>query len=323
VHLKDQRVAIYARYSTDRQNPRSIEDQVRLCRERVERDGGTVAEVFSDAAISGSVSSRPGIDALLAAVRARAVTTVVVEDLSRVGRNQLATLSLLEQLRSHGARLLALDGFDTGGDSTQAMVMSSVKTMMGELYLSELRDRTRRGMRGLFEQGLSTGGRTYGYRSIAAGEHKRLELDEAEAAVVRRIFAEHIAGKSQRAIARELNADHVPSARGGRWSSLSVRELVRNERYRGVVVFGQREWRRGEGGKRVAVQRPRAEWKRTTLPELRIIDDATWHAAQERAQSVRRQHVTGARPKTNAYPLSGLLECGTCGALMIVVGGGR
>ena len=47
------RVAIYARYSSDLQSETSIDDQVRLCRERAKRDGMTVAEVFTDYAISG------------------------------------------------------------------------------------------------------------------------------------------------------------------------------------------------------------------------------------------------------------------------------
>ena len=50
------RAVIYARYSTDLQSAASVDDQVRLCRERVEHENGTVIEIYADHAISGSIS---------------------------------------------------------------------------------------------------------------------------------------------------------------------------------------------------------------------------------------------------------------------------
>jgi site-specific DNA recombinase len=325
VRLEGQRVAVYARYSTDKQNPRSIDDQVRMCRERVEQLGGTVAYVFEDAAISGSIAKRPGLEGLMRAVRDKRVEAVITEDFSRLGRDQVDTLTLVKQFRTIGARLIALDGFDSGGDAKSAMVMSTIKSMMGELYLDELRERTRRGMRGLFEGGFHTGGRVYGYASVDAGDgsgRKRLAIDDKEAAVVRRIFAAHVAGTPQRTIAVALNADRIASARGGRWSNVVVRELLKNEIYTGAIIFGRRLWKRDETGKRTCIERPKSEWRRTQHDELRIIDADLWHAAQGRADHVRRQHLRGARPK-RGYPLSGLLECGKCGALLTVAGNGR
>ena len=59
------RAVIYARYSSELQSDASIEDQVRLCRERIASEGGTVAEVYSDHAISGASMMRPGLQALM------------------------------------------------------------------------------------------------------------------------------------------------------------------------------------------------------------------------------------------------------------------
>jgi site-specific DNA recombinase len=53
------RAVIYARYSSDKQSDRSIEDQGRLCRERVEADGCLLTKVYSDHAISGATLLRP------------------------------------------------------------------------------------------------------------------------------------------------------------------------------------------------------------------------------------------------------------------------
>ena len=59
------RAAIYARYSSDNQREASIEDQIRVCRDRIEREGWTLVEVHSDAAISGATTLRPGYQKML------------------------------------------------------------------------------------------------------------------------------------------------------------------------------------------------------------------------------------------------------------------
>ncbi|MBT2246909.1 recombinase family protein [Sphingobium sp. BHU LFT2] len=60
------RVALYARYSDDKQSPASIEDQFMIWREQAKREGGRIVSTYKDAAISGaSVILRPGIQALL------------------------------------------------------------------------------------------------------------------------------------------------------------------------------------------------------------------------------------------------------------------
>ena len=64
------RIALYARYSSENQRDASIEDQLRQCRERAEREGWTVVETYSDRAISGSSMFRAGIRSLLADAQA-------------------------------------------------------------------------------------------------------------------------------------------------------------------------------------------------------------------------------------------------------------
>ena len=63
------RAVIYARYSSDLQSKSSIDDQVRLCRERVERDGHELVRVYKDRAMSGATLMRPGIQALMQDIR--------------------------------------------------------------------------------------------------------------------------------------------------------------------------------------------------------------------------------------------------------------
>lgn len=311
--LAGKRVAVYARYSTDKQNPRSIADQVRVCSEYAARLGGEVALVFSDEAISGSIAERPGLAALQDAVRERRVDAVVCEDLSRIGRDIGDNDRVLKRFRSWGAALLAVDGFST--ENSGAIVMSAMKSAMAEEYLRELKQRTRRGLEGSHAQGKSTGGRCYGYRTQDA----RLVIDEREAAIVRRIFAEHCAGHGYREIAAGLNRDGIAATRG-KWGHTSVRAVLRNERYIGVVAFGAREWSRDmETGRRRYRRSDRTAIKRRADESLRIIDAVTWAEAQTRARAVAAVHASGKRPRTS-HPLSGLLACADCGEPMTVVG---
>jgi site-specific DNA recombinase len=315
--LDGQRVAIYARYSTDRQNPRSIEDQVRLCSEHVQLLGGSIAQVYSDAAISGSIGERPGLAALKEAARSGRIDVIVCEDISRIGRDVEHVGGALKRFESWGARLIAInDGVDTahGGE-----LLGGLKAVLGAHALREIRERTKRGMIGCHEQGKSCGGRAYGYRTA---DGVRV-IDEREAAIVRRIFEQHIAGVGQREIAERLNADGVPSARGGKWAHTAVRAIVRNPLYSGVVLFGQREWSRDvETGRRRYRERDQRDVRRRVDPSLAIVDADTWSAAQSRARAVAASAKQCRRGK-RGYPLSGLLACDTCGSTMTLVGSGR
>ena len=82
-------VALYARYSSDLQNPQSIDDQFRLCRQLAERQGWEVAECYRDEAISGaSIRDRVGIGRLLSDARMRRFDIVCAEALDRISRDQ-------------------------------------------------------------------------------------------------------------------------------------------------------------------------------------------------------------------------------------------
>src|SRR5436190_2171264 len=87
--LTGQRVAVYARFSSDQQRDSSIDDQVRRCREHVEREGGAIdpALVFADYAVSGASLARPGFEAMMSAVAGRQVDVIVTEDVSRITRD--------------------------------------------------------------------------------------------------------------------------------------------------------------------------------------------------------------------------------------------
>src|SRR5690606_41803298 len=96
------RAALYARFSSENQRDSSIEDQLRQCRERAEREGWTVVETYSDRAISGSSMIRAGIQSLLADAQMGRFDIVLSEALDRISRDQEDVAAVVKLLRFVG-----------------------------------------------------------------------------------------------------------------------------------------------------------------------------------------------------------------------------
>ena len=314
------RVAIYARYSSDLQREASIEDQVRVCRERIEREGGTIVEVYSDAAISGSrATNRPALQRLLADAKDKRFDELWAEALDRLSRDQEDVAGLFKRLRHADVRIVTL----AEGEISELHV--GLKGTMNALFLKDLADKVRRGQRGRAEAKRAAGGISYGYdvvRTIGGdGEIERgvRRINEAQADVVRRIFAEYVAGRGPRHIARDLNRDGVPSPRGGEWNASTINGhpvrlhgILTNPLYSGVMIYNRVGYRKDpETGKRQLRSVPPERWVRIPVPELRIVDQETWDRAQD-----MRAALSGKRPERARRPkhlLSGLIRCGSCG----------
>jgi site-specific DNA recombinase len=204
------RVALYARYSSDNQRDASIEDQLRLCRLHAERQGWKVVDSYSDRAISGASLLRPGIQELISDAQRQHFDTVLTESLDRLSRDQEDIAGLYKRMRFADVRIVTL----SEGEVSELHI--GLKGTMGALYLKDLADKTRRGLRGRVENGKSGGGLCYGYdvvqRLSESGEPVRGDrtINESEAAIVRRIFRDYVAGSSSRTIAQVLNREGVP-----------------------------------------------------------------------------------------------------------------
>jgi site-specific DNA recombinase len=323
------RTAIYARFSSQLQKDSSIEDQVRVCAERAAREGWTVTEVFSDYAISGAVRDRPGLNALLAHVEAGHADQVLAEALDRISRDQEDQANLFKRVRHAGARIFTLS------EGTIDELQIGFKGTIAALYGKDLADKIRRGQSGRVALGRVPGNIVYGYRKVIRvderGEPVRglREIDQDQAEVVRRIYREYLAGESPLAIARRLNAEGVPSPSGGKWNvSVINGDTVRgngilcNPIYAGELVYNRTTMVRDpQTRRRVPRSRPQAEWQRQPVPELRIVDQASWDAVRERkAEWSEWTFTSQKRPKRL---LSGLVECGRCGGNMGIIGAGK
>jgi site-specific DNA recombinase len=292
---------------------------------------------FPDFAISGSSMARPGLDALMKAVDAGEIDIVLTEDISRLSRDMGDAAHIFKRLQFAGVPLISIsDGIDTS--SKHAKLNFAVKSMIADLYIDDLRDKTLRGLEGRALAGFATGGVPHGFR-ITTGTDKAgravhpIEVDEDEAAIIRRIFEESRAGASLSAISRALNREGVPSPRAGSkhkrfgWGPSTIRAILYNEKYTGIWRFKERQWVKVPG---TNVRRPRARAADEVItvdrPELRIIDAELWNAVKERLAAIHRKYTKDegekiSSPRRCSYLLSGVLVCADCGFPLTIYGG--
>ena len=160
------RAVVYARYSSDHQRAASIDDQLRLCREFVDRQNWTLTQVYKDAALSGAWSLRPGYQAILEGARRAEFDIIVVEALDRLSRDQEDIAGFFKRCQHAGVRIHTL----SEGETSELHV--GLKGTINALFLKDLADKTRRGLRGRVEAGSSGGGLTYGYDVVASLERR-------------------------------------------------------------------------------------------------------------------------------------------------------
>lgn len=313
------RAAIYARYSSDLQTDRSIDDQLALCADFATRQGLAVVATFDDRARSGaSVMGRDGLLSMMDAGRTGEFDVLIVEALDRLSRDQEDLAGIYKRLTHAGIEIRAVH------EGRADIVQIGIRGLVGALYLQDLAHKVRRGMAGVVRDGRNAGGKAYGYAPVP-GKPGELTIVEDEAEIVRRIFAEYAGGKSPRDIAGDLNHEKLPPPRGDYWRASTINGntkrcngILQNAIYDGRIVWNRvRMVKDPETGRRVSRPNPEAEWQAIDAPHLRIVPPELFAAAQLRKREAGRTHETKPTRKDGRL-LSGLLACGVCGAGMSV-----
>ncbi len=318
---------IYARKST--KDEAGVERQVEIATDFITAKGWTVGPAYTDDDISGAVLDRRGLNALLAAVEAKAVGAVVMMNVDRLSRGTIAeTLELQQRILRAGVQLWY---YQTGA---RVMLTTATDELKGAIdaygardFRDQIKAKTTQALRKKAAQGHATGARTYGYRGVPQGvglgthgldkhTHVLFEIDPAQAAVVRRIFEMAAAGHGDLRIADALDADGVPAPRSS-WSKDAIRRALRNELYVGVQRYG------------VKTATDDAPMIRVSAPHLRIISDEVWEAVQARKQQTKAHYLRTPDGKLLSKPesglvsrwiLNGLAKCHQCGGSLAVMG---
>jgi DNA invertase Pin-like site-specific DNA recombinase len=346
--------ASYSRYSTDLQQAESITDQQRKCRDHADQLGLTIAPEyeFCDQAISGTKLARDGLDRLLDTARHQRFRVLLLENLSRLARESVISLPILKELVDVlGIRVISIsEGLDTDRNGWE--LPAAIYSLQHERYIKDLGHYVFRGQEGVVLAGFSVGDMCFGYASVPVEGSEanrrgrrpkprmRYIIDDEQARWVGRIFQWFaIEKRSMRWIARELTRQGAPKdhrATTMAWHPSYVRRVLENPKFVGRWPWGKLANKRNPfSGKVSQTERPAEEcdqWVRQ-LPDLRIIDDALWDAAQRRLAEVgdanrgprrRTGQLTGTAPDqatpSPRHLLAGLLVCEQCGLTFQVCG---
>lgn len=320
---------LYERLSRDDElqgESNSISNQKQMLEDFARRNGLPNPTHFTDDGISGTRFDRPGFLAMMEEVEAGRVEAIVIKDMSRLGRDYLKVGQVMEVLRQHGVRLIAInDGVDSlKGDDD----FTPFRNIMNEFYARD----TSRKIRSVFKsKGMSgkhlTGTVIYGYLWDEKREHWL--VDEEAAEVVRRIFSLTLEGYGPYQIACKLSADRIeiPVVHLARfnegvnrskpvkdpygWGSSTIVNILKKREYLGHTInFKTRKHFKDKKSHYVSED----EWTIFENTHEAIIDQQTFDLVQKIRSNVRR-YPNG---WGEAAPLTGLLYCADCGGKMYV-----
>ncbi len=252
-----------------------------------EANGYEAAAAFLDADLKGA---RPGFHQLLQYLDEpeKGFVTVVVASLAHLGGSAVEAARGYFQVTSRAAQIVSLQ--EGALDDNQVIELWGAGKDQPELG-----DKVRDAMRKRAVQGKVLGRPPYGY---AAGPERRLQIVEHEAEVVRHIFKLYLDGLGIRRVAKQLNAEGFRTRRGGRWSMVSIRDLLRNRTYLGTYA-------------RFGVKVPGNH--------AAIIREADFKAVQEAMERRRTTEAGAARAQPGQFLLSGLIHCADTNTKMIGV----
>ena len=315
------RVWLYARLSNDddpAQN--SLQNQQEICQAFAEQHGYAIVGQSFDDNISGMSFDRRGLDELMAAVDADKIDAVIVKDLSRLGRHRTQTALFIDYLRERQVRVIsATEGVDTFRDEDDLII--GVRGLMNDYYAKDIGKKIRAGYRQKQREGIVITP-PFGYwKDKNTGQ---IKIDAEAAVTVQLIYSLYLQGCGQKEIARRLNAAgrktpaqlraercgrevrHTHKTRDGQflWTYASVKNILMEEAYTGVLINHRREYRNGK-----AQPISTGDWLRHENFYPEIIEKTTWLLVQERLKQQARP-AAGNRAK---HRYAGLLSCRDCG----------
>ncbi len=306
--IKRKRVAAYARVSSGKEAMlHSLSTQVSYYNSYIGgRSDWEFAGIYADEALTGTKDARPEFQRLLTDCRAGKIDMVITKSITRFARN---TVTLLETVRE-----LKMLGIDVFFEKENIHTLSADGELMLTLLASFAQEESRSAsenqkwrIRKMFEEGRPNTGKMLGYRLLDG----KLHVVPEEAVIVRQIFADYLDGMGIAAIANKLNRAGIAPARGVYWKDHTIRTVLRNEKYSGNMLL-QKTYRFDHISKKKMVNRGERPKYYVENSHEAIIDKDTFAAVRD--EIARRAVIYPVRHAVSAYPFTGIIRCGKCGA---------
>ena len=323
--------ALYERLSRDDEmvgDSNSIVNQKKMLEDYAKQNGYTNIEHFTDDGYSGGSFDRPDWKRMIAGIENGSIGTVIVKDMSRIGRDYLQVGFYTEVMsKEKEVHFIAIaNGVDN--QKRESSEFAPFLNIMNEWYI---RDSSRKVTTVLRARGMegkhTTNNAIYGYRKSEEDKNQWV-IDEEAAEVVRRIYRMSLEGKGPYEIARILSEEQIerPSyylAKRGLgtcrsnnntatpyvWRGATVRDILSKPEYMGHTV-NFRSYKESYKDKR-AKKTPKEDWVIFKSTQEAIVSEEMWNKVQELRKTVRRTDTVG-----EANPFTGLLYCADCGAKM-------
>ena len=302
----------------------SLLNQQEICQVFAKQHGYIIVGQSFDDNVSGMKFNRRGLDELAAAVDADKIDAVIVKDLSRLGRHRTQTALFIDYLREHQVRVIsATEGVDTFRDEDDLII--GVRGLMNDYYAKDIGKKIRAGYRQKQKDGIVITP-PFGYwKDKNTGQ---IKIDAEAAVTVRLIYSLYLQGCGQKEIARRLNAAgrktpaQLRAERCGRevrqthktrdgqflWTYASVKNILVEEAYTGVLNNHRREYNNGKV-KRIN----ETDWYRHEGFFPVIIGKQEW----EQVQALLKRQARPANGNQAKHRYAGLLTCRECGNAFI------
>ena len=309
----------------------SITNQRAIINEWAERNGFIITKWYIDDGYSGYTMSRPDFNKLKQDLNENKVHTIIVKNLSRLGRHNAKVNLFLETIEEAGKRVLALgDGYDTFDEKTHEMV--GIKTWINEKYVKDTSKNVRASIAKMQQEGRYISNVPYGYKlnPFTKGSY---EVDPMCARYVQEIFDMYLSGYGVSAIAREFNKRNIPNYsevvrqrlqrrgqqsnchKSSRWYSKVIYDILKNNFYIGTLTLAKTKKRTINGKQIKQDVENLIVFENAHEP---IIDKKTFMLAQDVLIERSRTNFRGQKTRTERNTFTGKMWCGECGARMVV-----
>ena len=324
---KEKITALYCRLSQDdgrEGESNSISNQKEILLQFAKQHGFLHPEFFVDDGISGTTFMRPDFQRMQKMAENGEISTIIVKDLSRFGRNYLEVGEYLEiKYPTLGIRFIAIqENVDTFNDTgTEMMPFNNI---FNEWYAAQTSKKIRAVQKAKADNGERVSSTVpYGYKKDKDNP-KQWVIDEPAAEIVRYIYQLYLDGLRVSQIVKRLHQEKVPSPTTyftsiGRptfnkpsddpynWCSDTIRRILDNQQYTGCTVNFKSTFVSYKVHK--VVHNPESEWQIIPNTQEAIIDETTWERVHELRKHRRRNNATG-----RESIFSGLVYCADCGS---------
>lgn len=299
----------YCRVSTNKNEQLdSLDAQQNFFLQYAKKNGYNLIHIYAEEGKSGTkMKNRTQLLQLLSDAKLHLFDTVLIKDISRLARNTVDFLISIRKLRALGIRVLFLNYDHTSSDSSEFML-----TLLSAIAQEESANTSKRVKFG--KELNAKKGRVpnlvYGYDKTP-GDYFNLSINQAEAAVVGRIFSMYTEEKiGAAAIAKQLNLEGITTKRNCQWSQNAIRRILHNEIYTGKIINGREEVKNFLTGQRTF--REKEKWFVVDRPQLAIISPEQFTRAQVISSS-KECGFSNKQRTSHKHPFSQLLVCSDCG----------